>query len=111
MSENLRMDERVRAEDALYESMFKRGDNKNIMIGVGIAAILHLAVLLVHLPVRIFQADENDQGIRKVPQINSGVISTDSNRISNHAAPPNSTTRWFFQDKSFLHFPFRTDHE
>lgn len=61
MSEHLRMDERVKAEDALYESMFKRGDNKNIMIGVGIAAILHLAVLLVHLPERIFQAEEKEK--------------------------------------------------
>jgi protein TonB len=47
---DLKLDERIRAEDALYASMSHQGENKLLGIGFGIAVLLHALVLIIHFP-------------------------------------------------------------
>jgi protein TonB len=48
--ENLKLEERIKAEDALYHSMSHPGENKLLGIGFMIAVVLHVAVLFIHFP-------------------------------------------------------------
>ena len=50
MSEDLKLDERIRAEDALHQAMAHRGENKLLGIGFGVALFLHVAVLFIPFP-------------------------------------------------------------
>jgi protein TonB len=50
MSDELKLDERIRAEDALYRTMAHRGENKLLGIGFGVALFLHVAVMFIRFP-------------------------------------------------------------
>ncbi len=47
---DLKLDERIRAEDALYVTMSHQGENKLLAIGFGVALFLHIAVLFIRFP-------------------------------------------------------------
>ena len=47
---DLKLDERIRAEDALYAQMSHQGENKLLAIGFGVALFLHVAVLFIRFP-------------------------------------------------------------
>ncbi|TDI48627.1 MAG: energy transducer TonB [Acidobacteria bacterium] len=47
---DLKLDERIRAEDALYAQMSHPGENKLLAIGFGVALFLHVAVLFIPFP-------------------------------------------------------------
>ncbi len=49
-SQSLKIDDRVKAEDALYAHMLHSGDKKLTWIAFGVAALLHVIVLIVNLP-------------------------------------------------------------
>lgn len=48
--EDLKLDERIRAEDALYASMSHPGESKILAIGFGIAVFLHVAFMFIRFP-------------------------------------------------------------
>lgn len=47
---SLKLDDKVRAEDLLYASMFHTGEKRTIWMAAGVAVVLHVIVLLVNLP-------------------------------------------------------------
>lgn len=49
-SSRMRLDDRVRAEDRLYASMFHTGDRRYLAWGFGVAVVLHLALLAIPVP-------------------------------------------------------------
>ena len=48
--ESLRLDEKVKAEDALYASMFHTGERKTMWIAISVAVVLHAIVLFATFP-------------------------------------------------------------
>ena len=48
--DKLKLDERIRAEDALYATMSHPGENKLLLIGFCVALFLHVAVLFLRFP-------------------------------------------------------------
>jgi protein TonB len=49
-TKSIQLDEKLRAEDLLYSHMFHGGEGKIKAIAVGIAVVLHVAVLIVNFP-------------------------------------------------------------
>jgi protein TonB len=47
---SLGLDDKVKAEDLLYASMFHTGDKRIIWGSVGVAVVLHLIIMLVNFP-------------------------------------------------------------
>ena len=54
----LRTDDRLKAEDALYASLYDRGDKKMISWAAGVAVLIHVIVFLVNFPERVAKAEE-----------------------------------------------------
>jgi protein TonB len=50
MSEDLKLDERIRAEDELYRTMSHQGENKLLGIGFVVALVLHVGVMFIRFP-------------------------------------------------------------
>jgi len=48
--EDLKLEERIRAEDELFKSMSHPGENKLLAIGFGVAVILHVIVVFIRFP-------------------------------------------------------------
>jgi protein TonB len=48
--EDLKLEERIKAEDALYQSMSHPGESKLLGIGFAVAVFLHVAVMFIHFP-------------------------------------------------------------
>ena len=46
----LRLDEKVKAEDLLYASMFHTGERKLVWSAFGVAVVIHVIVLIVNFP-------------------------------------------------------------
>ena len=55
---SLRMDDRLKAEDALYSGFYDRGDKKIMWSAIGVAILVHVIVFIVNFPERVAKAEE-----------------------------------------------------